>query len=504
MKKNFIVVVLAFLNVFAASSQSKKSLNVGLIQQKKLSERISNASSLHKHEVELVKVSNFYNNGVEPEHEADVLTIYNWDQYSNSFEFNVKEKYSYEEGRVVEIAREILMDDNYLEVEKIYYNYHSGGQLFQMIVNFWDLTNQVWVPIFKEEFQYDDFNNLILESNSQWNSSQGTWNDYYKFRVQYIYNEVGKPFTIEASYWSLFLEQEKWYPSFKEEYTYDSQGRMQAMTYSIPSEDAFIYAQKEEYHYTDDGQIFSGAIVYNWHSNTWKAEYRVTNISWHCVESKLMTSFLMWINNNSNGSQVDWKIMSKSTWEYHPLLQRITLYQEEVQFNNTWKPSYREVSTFNQHNYLVRYEEQYNVGFVSVKWETDYGYSFDGEFNDQGQPKNLVLTIYDWWEEKWLNNQEFVFEYNSTPTTTNPINKVSEFATVFPNPANDIIYITSVYNLEGIHLSIVNIRGQVVKSMSIPQYTERSVVDISNLTSGFYLVKLQTGNSTQVVKLIKR
>lgn len=80
--------------------------------------------------------------------------------------------------------------------------------------------------------------------------------------------------------------------------------------------------------------------------------------------------------------------------------------------------------------------------------------------------------------------------------------EVSE-ANVFPNPSSDnVTIVTGNSSLESI-IEITNSIGQVVYSAIIPQGQDAKLVNVSNLSSGVYNVKIQNSESQIVKKLIK-
>ena len=59
---------------------------------------------------------------------------------------------------------------------------------------------------------------------------------------------------------------------------------------------------------------------------------------------------------------------------------------------------------------------------------------------------------------------------------------------IFPNPANDILHITSSEPIS--EIEIVNALGQVVKRMEVN--ADNVVCDVEDLTSGVYVVRIRT------------
>jgi len=80
------------------------------------------------------------------------------------------------------------------------------------------------------------------------------------------------------------------------------------------------------------------------------------------------------------------------------------------------------------------------------------------------------------------------------------ISQIKEFETdIFPNPANDKLTINFPTKSD---LEIINIRGQVVKSMKINDNYES--INISDLSGGVYIIKVQSDKGVVVRKFIKQ
>jgi hypothetical protein len=72
---------------------------------------------------------------------------------------------------------------------------------------------------------------------------------------------------------------------------------------------------------------------------------------------------------------------------------------------------------------------------------------------------------------------------------------------IFPNPAKNNITIEIPQIVEEITLTISNINGKELTSQQIRDSTTQ--IDISNLASGIYFVKLITEKTVEVRKIIK-
>nr|WP_283950707.1 T9SS type A sorting domain-containing protein [Chryseobacterium sp. pc1-10] len=66
---------------------------------------------------------------------------------------------------------------------------------------------------------------------------------------------------------------------------------------------------------------------------------------------------------------------------------------------------------------------------------------------------------------------------------------------IFPNPTSDFVHIETNKKIENIN--IFTLAGQFVKS------SKEKRVDISSLTKGVYVFKVQTSEGTKTYKIIK-
>ena len=71
---------------------------------------------------------------------------------------------------------------------------------------------------------------------------------------------------------------------------------------------------------------------------------------------------------------------------------------------------------------------------------------------------------------------------------------------VFPNPAQDLLTITSAADVD--RITLFNAQGQMVAQHALRKST--GVVDISALSSGVYTLRATTRNSTVVLNVVKQ
>jgi hypothetical protein len=88
--------------------------------------------------------------------------------------------------------------------------------------------------------------------------------------------------------------------------------------------------------------------------------------------------------------------------------------------------------------------------------------------------------------------------YRFIPSTTVKVERLSLAATIYPNPAKDMLTIANV-NFDFNKIQIINTLGQEVKTI----YDKVDNVDIADLNSGVYFIRLVSDNAHIEVKFVK-
>lgn len=98
----------------------------------------------------------------------------------------------------------------------------------------------------------------------------------------------------------------------------------------------------------------------------------------------------------------------------------------------------------------------------------------------------------------FIDHQDYVTTIWGTPAAVDQ--NVSSVVTVYPNPAvNHEINIYSQTNIENIQ--VVNINGQLVQQISKPQAANNTYT-VKDLPTGFYILKITSGNQTSAKKVV--
>jgi hypothetical protein len=86
---------------------------------------------------------------------------------------------------------------------------------------------------------------------------------------------------------------------------------------------------------------------------------------------------------------------------------------------------------------------------------------------------------------------------NCIVTTTYNLAPMNQFAEIYPNPANNILFIKYMQNtVKETQLEIYNTFGQLIYSQNKHKYTEISTIDISQFAIGLYIVRIISDTQT--------
>ncbi len=109
-----------------------------------------------------------------------------------------------------------------------------------------------------------------------------------------------------------------------------------------------------------------------------------------------------------------------------------------------------------------------------------------------------TYSISDWNNTFYATiNDQTIITFDDTTLGTEDINSYQSI--IYPNPASDKLFIETSIDTP-LDYAIFNIQGQKVLSLI---YSEEGI-DISNLTTGMYFLKIQSDKSEQTLKFVKK
>ena len=110
----------------------------------------------------------------------------------------------------------------------------------------------------------------------------------------------------------------------------------------------------------------------------------------------------------------------------------------------------------------------------------------------------------DDWTLGWTNFQPDTMAYTEgyNPLSVNDLlaNKLS--VSVYPNPAQNEIYIASNENLQDLSASLYTLDGRLVTASVRKISNNQSMIEVSRLTNGIYLLHITSGIKSSIEKIV--
>ena len=165
------------------------------------------------------------------------------------------------------------------------------------------------------------------------------------------------------------------------------------------------------------------------------------------------------------------------------------------------------VPTKASHDFVTKLSQGNKVEFIFE----NINLPFDDATNDgyiAFKIKTLPTLVTD---DSFTNEANIYFDYNfpiliNKATSTFKTLGITDFAfsdyfSVYPNPANDILNINNKGSIEVQSIAVLDILGQLV--IAVPNAQTISKVDVSKLATGKYFLKMNTDKGTSNMKFIK-
>lgn len=324
-----------------------------------------------------------------------------------------------------------------------------------------------WTEVGEYLYEYDEQDRLICATSL---------NDYgyysYGEKYEYIYDEDGKPYTMQIYY---YQEGGDWMPMQYAEYEYDEMNRttMEAYYYTENLGETWVGQSKKTATYDDQDRMTS-YFEYNW-------DYSTND----------------WVGNNSFGGQnYYYRADGQDDWIE-------SFYWE----NGQWSNYCREYFTYNDQNQLTRHEYCYwnraNQDWLGGDLWGQWGYQennskVENTYDEKGRCILEMNFNYD------RNTDEFTSNFKRTRDFTEQdnerlLNEEKVYYTTGPNEFFLYNHRTIITNRHGAEVYFLN-RNFVGTDMPLRK-TDEQVRDIDDLTnrynSGYFYAYTQDEANTR-------
>jgi hypothetical protein len=99
------------------------------------------------------------------------------------------------------------------------------------------------------------------------------------------------------------------------------------------------------------------------------------------------------------------------------------------------------------------------------------------------------------------DDTSFAFASNISEAT---VTKTNSSIKIYPNPVTDVLHLDLVYNKNVDVISVIDITGRIIKQTKTVPGQKNISVNTGNLSSGIYLLKIQSGKENTCIKFIKQ
>jgi hypothetical protein len=407
----------------------------------------------------------------------NVQVQYLYDTYGNTTQF---------ESMVVDVTTGVLTKSSKRE-----WAYDASGRMTMLsIIDVNQVTDQ-WAPRLKREFFYNALNQDSLILWYDWTSA---WELAYK--TQYTYTPFNKLGMEEKSSYDFIVQQ--WSVYERITHAYDPQERIIDWVQEYAnSSGALQNVRKETMSY---GSATDEEVIYDWRNSQWwpieKTNFTLNSNSQVINESvergnysilgQYSPSKELIYNYDANDNQVYYKesLYSSGAWRDNRIWDKaFDGNQKEEMFFEVYNPNGWFISR--------QYEYNRDVNWTLADIQVPIYYPFDVLVNDTFRydvnPSNAQR----------LDDIHTQFFWSNTATSVNEIN--SQMLALYPNPTSEFLMVKDLSSLKAT-FQLFDVTGKMIRENII---TPDSKIDVSSLSNGVYLFRIQDGSVSNMGQFIK-
>lgn len=407
------------------------------------------------------------------------MSTFNYDSTDNAWLPELNYALTYDQGVLVQ---EIATNNLGVNVSRTTYVY-DGKNLIENLVETYNLGT--WVNSYRLTLNYNLDGDLVKEELQDWFDNK--WNTTYGIARDYDYTKTDTSVIID-SMWNGYIYEpvqktlEIFVPGTKDYSEMQLQMRDASST-------NWVEMYRELYTY-DVNNILINLKKQNWNGSDWVNFMQLVDYRWDSLNNRVNSyvtqswsdAMQQWSNYTIDTFEHDnYKGLINTTYYFMPggltpatrstylndslMNQKVTKYELWNMQNNAWEPS--------MHNESFYIYDTDSVILTKIDLALVKNYEID----------STVKTVYYYNVLSGVNNIK-TFDYN-----------------LYPNPAKNNVNIKMSNGLstERVEVMVKNISGQTISKHMFN--AENINLDISDLTSGLYLLQIKTQTGTQTAKL---
>jgi hypothetical protein len=317
------------------------------------------------------------------------------------------------------------------------------------------ILNNSWNIVSKFINTYDLNNFLIKHEISNWNSTRNKLVTHSK--TEYTNNMIGKP--IQELNYSWSLSSAKWNLASKTNNIYDSNSKRSESYTQVwkVNSNQFINSRGDKSSYNSNLKIDTWLFL-KW--DTMNKQW-INEIQYIYKYDTLQNEILELQNWNIN--TLSWEKESLTKYSYDQN-NKVNLTIRYIWINNEWLETFRRKSTNS-------YDTNLNlINVIEEDWDfSTQTYTFSGKFD------------------------YFYSQYNIISNTES---EEKSSITISPNPCQDFITINGL--TQSSQVSIFDLQSNQIQVQK-----DNDKIDLSNINSGIYFLRIRNENENQTFKIIK-
>lgn len=157
-------------------------------------------------------------------------------------------------------------------------------------------------------------------------------------------------------------------------------------------------------------------------------------------------------------------------------------------------------------NVTIEYMEKIIITFIALFWflglsaQTEISYTYDGQGRLISEAYDSVYKTQLTYDKEGNIISKYIDNYSSISNIKN--NSESNYYQLYPNPAEEKVYIESNGNRVIQKLGIYDLTGRKLKESDYPGHLVE--LTINDLISGIYLVVIKSNGEPEILKFVKK
>jgi hypothetical protein len=366
--------------------------------------------------------------------------------------------------------------------------------------------NGNWYNSNATNYEYDSSNNLISETNLEWDNTNSIWK--IKEKVTYTYNANYKVTQELGQVWNVTTNSLE--NNYRDTYSYGNTygNYITEQIAELWESSQWINDYKLNISYNANG-LADSSIEYLWNGANWTNANRTT-LTYNSNYKITTDLYEEWKN-------LQWENSDKALYAYNG---NNKIIEEERanwdKFNSLWKKEY--TNTYDLDLFSNRIRNTYTDDSFQYKEEYTYDTSvllsnFAHPFRDKtgldyiledfpyfSKVLTKTYSTYNKQTSSYENGSRITYNYNSAIVLSVENTKIANTTiTVFPNPTTSVLNLNSSEGVTIDTIVIIDTTGKTV----LQQNENTAQINVERLTAGIYIIEAYSGKEKFKTKFIK-